>query len=282
MSDLKAKVLDWLQNKTGYPLELRIGKQFEKAGWSVNYSRWYKDVISDKNRELDVQAIAGSVIEGASIFVSLCIDCKTSNAKPWVGLSSGLTVGKQGSLSFAIGSLSRMTLIGAVTEGVELPSVVPPGTLRVGGVVQAFTKAQEEGSATSPYAALLQARSAALALDREYRAVALEVSGELKTAAIFLPVVIVDGPLFSYSVSQEIDDTLQPIEAFVASVPGEGESEAAAVPVLSRGYAEQHCASLLSSARNFCGAMLPHLSKVVGAIKIGDLTEEDGLGATQR
>jgi len=31
-------VLDWLR-KTGYPLELRVGRRFQAAGWETTYSR---------------------------------------------------------------------------------------------------------------------------------------------------------------------------------------------------------------------------------------------------
>jgi hypothetical protein len=272
--NLEARLLEWLR-KTGYPLELRIGKQFQRVGWNVNYSRWYQDPIAEKKRELDVQVSVTATRERTSMHVSLCIECKTSVDKPWVALSSGVTVGDDISLDFAVGRLSRMALTGATAEGVELPRIVSPGTLRVGGVVQAFfgsgkkprPQEQEEASPTSPYAALVQARSAALALDTEYRANALEIFGELKTAAVFLPVVIVDAPLFAYAVGANGEDILHSVEAVVASVPGEGDSEAA-VPVLSRQYAEQHCIPLLSSARSFCVRMLPHVSTVIGTIRI--------------
>ena len=53
MADARPKILEWLHD-TGYPFQLRIGRRFQAGGWSVNYSRWYRDRLTQKDRELDV------------------------------------------------------------------------------------------------------------------------------------------------------------------------------------------------------------------------------------
>src|SRR5690349_14780436 len=114
--ETSAKILEWMR-RTGYPLELEVGRRFQAAAWHVNYSRWYRDKSTEKARELDVQALVGAVDGSrASVFLSLCMECKSTKEKPWVALSSGLTLGDEGLLSCAIGYVSRMTLVAARTE----------------------------------------------------------------------------------------------------------------------------------------------------------------------
>lgn len=240
----------------------------QMAGWLSNYSRWYRDPTSDKARELDLQAITGSVDLGrASVFFSLCLECKTDKKKPWVGLSSGTTLGDAGLLAFAIGHLTRMTVIGAKAENHVIPEVVPGDTPRVGGLVQAFRDSDQAGP-SPPYGALLQARSAALALDREYRATAVDVASELATAAIFVPVVVLDGTLHEYSIDAELNEHVRTVEALVASVPGDAEYEAALIPVVTERFAEQQFGSLQDRARRFTSSMLKHVHTIAGALRI--------------
>lgn len=262
------KILSWLRD-TGRPLELRVGKRFQGAGWHVNYNRWFRDATTDKQRPIDVQTIVGAVRpKEASIFYSLCIECKTSR-KPWVGIGSGTPLGEKGSLEFAVGDLSRLTLIGAVSEGIILPRVVPDDTPRVGGVLQALVE-KNEGDPSAPYAALRQARSGALALDREYKQTASEVYPELSTSSVVVPLVVLDGQLFEYTVDKDLKDKLLEVDAVVASVPGDGESADALVPVVTERYAERIGSEFFRAAHNFCIALLPHASVLAGALRIRD------------
>lgn len=151
--DLHQRVLDWLR-KTGYPLELRVGRKLQAAGWQTTYSRWYRDAVSSKDRELDVEARIARRRAGVSAVFSLCIECKTSKDKPWVGLGSGRALGEKGFYSLAVGSLTTLTMVASDAEDVPFPAIVPESTPRVGGVVHAF------GDDDGPYGALLQARSA--------------------------------------------------------------------------------------------------------------------------
>src|SRR5690349_3272209 len=103
--DIQQKLLKWLR-RTGYPFQLRAGKALQAAGWHVNYSRWYRDPKEDKHREVDLQALCGAVRVGeSSLFLSLCIECKTSPS-PWVGLLS--RSGDRGR-SFPASAPGRMT-----------------------------------------------------------------------------------------------------------------------------------------------------------------------------
>src|SRR5690349_19933031 len=117
-----------------------------------------------------------------------------------------------------------------MAEKLTIPDVVPQSTPRLGGIVQAFG-GKDEGTPSPPYAALLQARSAVLALDRAYKATAIGASKSLATTAVFVPMVVVDGVLLESGLEAELSERLRVVDALVASIPGDLESEAAMVPV---------------------------------------------------
>jgi hypothetical protein len=268
------EILSWLR-ETGHPLELRVGKRFQVAGWHVNYNRWFRDATTDKQRPIDVQTIVGAVRPGeASIFYSLCVECKTSR-NPWVGIGSGTPLGENGSLDFAVGALSRLTLVGAVAERIVPPCVVPDDTPRVGGVLQALAK-KNEGDPSAPYAALRQARSGALAIDREYKHTASQLYPRLSTTSVVVPIVALDGQLFEYSVESDLKDKLREVDALVASVPGDGESPDALVPVVTERYAERISAEFFRGAHNFCIGLLPHASVLAGTLRALEISDPEG------
>lgn len=260
------KVLEWLRT-TGYPLELRIGSQLQLAQWHVNYGRRYSDAESGKNRELDIHALVAAIHpKTASIFFSLCIECKTSS-KPWVALSGDRTLGNAGLQEIAMGPLSEMTLIAARSEKVPLPPLFPSTTPVVGGVIQAFG-GQDEGSPVSPYAALMQARSAAFALDASYFKTAKVVSNDLTTTGIFLPIVVFDGTLLRYSIQNDLQEHIEEVDMIMAVVPGDASHADALVPVITASHAVAMGEQFFAHAHAFCVTMLPHSSLIQAALEM--------------
>jgi hypothetical protein len=171
-------------------------------------------------------------------------------------------------LALAIGGLTRLTLIAGLIERLPIPGPLPEATPRVGGLVHALTK-RDDSSPAAPYSALLQARSAALALDAEYKATAMAVSTKITAAAVFLPVVVLDGTLLQYSLGPNLKEDLVEVDSLVASVPGDAENEAALVPVVTEQFAERMAGRFQPSAHGFCVAMLPHAHTVVDALRVG-------------
>jgi hypothetical protein len=77
--NLKQAVLQGIQ-KTGYPLEQRVGKCLERHGWEPFYSITYIDPADKTQRELDIMAYK----EIQYRRIELRISCKRSTSKPWV------------------------------------------------------------------------------------------------------------------------------------------------------------------------------------------------------
>ena len=54
--DLVQKIRNWLDTQ-GYPLEMKVARCFQKAGFRVSSSEYYLDPDERKPREIDVIAI---------------------------------------------------------------------------------------------------------------------------------------------------------------------------------------------------------------------------------
>jgi hypothetical protein len=265
--ELTGSIFEWL-SRTGYPLELRIGRELQKKGWHVNYGRRYNDPETGKSRELDIQAIVGGVSpKTASVFCSFCIECKSSKDKPWIALDTGATINEEIYSYLALGDLSEMVVTAANSEHISLPKLFAANTPHVGGVVQALG-AKDDNAPVSPFAALMQARSAALALDAEFHKTAEDVSGELATATLFVPIVVLGGKLFKYSIDDESKESLSEVDLVLASVPGGAERADAVVPIFTSDYFVTQAARLYTEAHNFAVAMLPHASTIRAAVEI--------------
>ena len=84
---MPSKVLSWLK-KQGYSLEMRVAQTFEQAGFEVSQSQRYLDPGSDELREIDVVASLHRQIDGIDASITLFIECKYSQDKPWVIFTS--------------------------------------------------------------------------------------------------------------------------------------------------------------------------------------------------
>jgi len=87
MQDLN-KLLQAIE-KTGYPIELRVGSIFTKDGWNVQYNRYYVDKDEVKAREIDINAFKNTHSENENLVVGLHILCEVKNSpKPWIVFST--------------------------------------------------------------------------------------------------------------------------------------------------------------------------------------------------
>lgn len=84
---LHSSVLDWVKGQ-GYPLEMRVAQTFEQVGFEVSQSQRYLDPSTDELREIDVVASLNCQYDAITIAITLFIECKYSEDKPWVVFTS--------------------------------------------------------------------------------------------------------------------------------------------------------------------------------------------------
>jgi hypothetical protein len=88
----------WLEGQ-GFPLEMRTAAEFRKVGFYAKQSGSYVDPDTEKNREIDVEAVLSNF--SGFVGVHFMVECKATK-KPWVLLSSPDTLNFYGRhLAFA-------------------------------------------------------------------------------------------------------------------------------------------------------------------------------------
>lgn len=83
--EFEKKIINWL-DKSGFPLEMRVAKIFQRYGFNCTQSDFYKDPETNEFREIDI--IAGKAIHSSNynimVTVKFIIECKHSDGKPWL------------------------------------------------------------------------------------------------------------------------------------------------------------------------------------------------------
>ncbi|MBL0252498.1 MAG: hypothetical protein IPQ12_07880 [Polaromonas sp.] len=87
MPNLDISKIEAQIKKTGFVLEYKLASLLKKAGWHVISNRYYVDDHEESIREIDLLAYKISKIHDVSIYTTLIISCKKSEANNWVMLT---------------------------------------------------------------------------------------------------------------------------------------------------------------------------------------------------
>jgi hypothetical protein len=180
-----------LLEKQGYPVEMIVARAFRKRSreFRVHQSYFYSDPNTSDRREIDVLVTQQGEIDGRLIRIVFPIECKRSVDKPWVIFTDPAT-------SFA-GS-RRVSQQGANGHGERLLDAFAEDRMLAGaGLFEirstpgySITTALVDGKEGKDraYHAISSVSSATKAL--------IELLNRAPLAAIFFPVVVLDGRLF--------------------------------------------------------------------------------------
>src|SRR5206468_4336737 len=135
--------------RTGFPLELRVGALFAARGYYTAHSRYYLDADEGKGREIDIVALRNSEsTESATppsyIRLKFVVECKKSTAYPWVVFSS-----PRGTYDYRVDGLSQIGLTSLYGLLAHVQTIHPCDSLpRVGrSYYEAFKKNSDDTSA---------------------------------------------------------------------------------------------------------------------------------------
>lgn len=216
-------VRKWLKSQ-GFPLEMFAAKTLQSAGFVVGHSEYFTDPTESKARETDVVARLSIPASDANtdLFLCMVVECKTSRNKAWVLLMPG-TVGFSSSLhehvwSGIVNERGKTLLKNAP----EVPLPTPGFFLGNGdcayGLVVAHSSGDQQadsgserslhGPSTAFAAMMSVAKSARWFRDKAEKDVPFsKLIKKLEPLYIFVPVVLVDAPLFRATLNEkgEID-----------------------------------------------------------------------------
>jgi hypothetical protein len=87
--DLVAKVGKWLNEESGYPLEMNTAAALTSAGFEVVQGDYFPDDKTNTPRELDVTGYVTCRNDaGMQVSVALLVECRSSTEKPWLLFTS--------------------------------------------------------------------------------------------------------------------------------------------------------------------------------------------------
>jgi hypothetical protein len=203
---LHEKLSSWLL-KSGYPLEMKAAALVKSHNFLTFRSEYYFDRESREMREIDVVGVLESELGEGILRVTIAIECKSSRDKPWVVLAHDTRGRLRGHVtdraSSKIGDRFLMAISGR-QDVQEFPIFRHPE--RVGySVIRGFGDGPDV-----PYGAMMTACKAA-------ESIAWEASGPKATPAaeLVLPVIVLEGDLFEYSLSHLGEPVLRDVRRHV-------------------------------------------------------------------
>ncbi|RJQ24376.1 hypothetical protein C4565_09925 [Candidatus Parcubacteria bacterium] len=192
--ELAKKVKSWLDSQ-GYPLEMKVARCFQNAGFRVSSSEYYLDPDENKPREIDVIASLEETIAGKNFQLAFVVECKVSKDSPWVCFQ-GIPEQKRDS---SIGFIARLATIQGkdlLTEVSCNPDITTNRLFELPenhayGVTNAL-----KNKIDLPYQAIVGARKAANALIAHYDKIQAPPN-PIHTVCIAFPLVVVDTPIYN-------------------------------------------------------------------------------------
>ncbi len=270
-TDLTSKLRDWLANE-GYPFELKVGRTLHQAGWDISHAQHYLDTETGKLREVDVQASFGPYIGETKgkgmVSVYLVCECKVSQAKPWIVFTS-----RHGDDELRI--VSHLTPSEPSVEALSHAVLTNRGQLsslvmgpRIGhGVTKALVESRA-ADPTGPFAAVLGAMSAAVALSEDHYSSMLQGRGSIKWLAIYLPVVVLLGQLFEFYLDEAGEEVLvECSRAHVLAYPPGPHPNPVLVQLVTASALPEFAVAAHREARFLAQAILPEARRIWEAFR---------------
>jgi len=256
MSDqLAKKVRSWLESE-GYPFELQVGRTFHEAGWDVFYGHHYSDPATSKLREIDVHASFGPYVGDAKgagmVSVHLLCECKMSLSKPWVIFTSGASDDAARLVScLAPGEAASRVVTDVLQRGRRFFPTLSLGP-RIGHALTRAFSNSKSGDPTGPYSAVLSALTAASALTAKHQSQAPS-----SWTSIYLPTVIVNGPLFEFFLDEAGGEVLEPCDhVHILAYPPGSEAHPLLVRIVVANGLESFATGMHEEARLLAQAAL--------------------------
>lgn len=207
---LDEKVLDWLR-WSGFPFELE-GRRFLKAGWSIAHGQPYEDPVEQKLREIDLYASRFCIPdddESHSLSFVLAIECKSSpKSNPWVAFVDATPRRSRAEITVPEG-IGRTLLLRRPRPELLGRDTFTAGSSMAHNLIEVrFTSAAGEQQSDPTYKAALACANAAVARSNENESTLID-TGTFRHVQIVIPVVVVNTPLYRYSLNEDGEEVLE-------------------------------------------------------------------------
>lgn len=207
--DLTARMEKWLDEQ-GYPLEMRATRVLRASGVTASPSWYFTDPETGQQRESDILAEAREPIDDfTSVQVLATVECKSSNAKPWILLRDHVSLGRKGRIAHRFTAPSH-EWYQELLDDPELQSAPLLGGYEPYGfaLVRAFAGGNEDVA----YGAMLATAKAALGVCAWLDDVAplSRSATSFRLYSTVLPVILIDAPLYECWLDKDGEVLLRP------------------------------------------------------------------------
>lgn len=192
--DLINKVRKWLDTQ-GYPLEMKVARSFQNAGFRVASSEYYLDPDEKKPREIDLIASMDTMIAGKTFQLAFAVECKSSKGSPWVCFQGDSSKQQRDS---SIGFIARQATIQGRDLLMEVSCNPDITTNRLFELPESHAYGVTNALKNKidlPYQAILGAQKAANALISHYDKIQT-LPNPVHTVCIAFPLVVADTSIF--------------------------------------------------------------------------------------
>jgi hypothetical protein len=204
---LEEKIRAWLEAQ-GYPLEMRVARQFRSRGFRVVQSEFYKDGESGLLRETDVVASAQSEADGVLIRVSFVVECKTSPDKPWVLFTAASLLAEPARIAQRAATALCHQILEAIAKQ-DSAQKIPMFVIHeraAHGLTRAFSSGADQ-----TYEAAVSVAKASVATVTEADHWADKTKHDVCEVAI--PIIVVGGQMFEVYLQADGETVIQRIDA---------------------------------------------------------------------
>jgi len=201
---MESNIITWLE-KQGYPLEMYTSLKFKENKFRVSQSVYYYDHELNKNREIDIIAYRGKFVDNKFAFIEYVIECKSSE-KPWLLFCSKRETSYDSAIEFGEYDFTddSFPLLSHLVAKDLLAKLCPFyfDFKHIGyGLTQAFTTGNDNAfKATQTLIKCCDSKRTE------------SEKSSIEEVKIFIPILLVDSPVFEVSLSDEYKLELKQIE----------------------------------------------------------------------
>lgn len=268
--ELINKVRKWIEEQ-GYPLEMKVARCFQNAGFRVSSSEYYLDPEENKPREIDIIASLDDVIAGKTFQLAFVVECKSSKKSPWVCFQ-GESKQQRDAI---VGFIARL----ATVQGNNLLNEIScnPDTITkcLFGLPEnhayAVTNALRDGK-DLPYQAVVGAQKAAKALVSHYDKIQT-LPNPIHTVCIAFPLVVADTSIFSCTLGHEGSIEIKQVPSHTLLRTGFG-TYYSIIEIVAASSLEEFVETKASLISKFLKRLPARIPQTLQQLDIADMTSE--------
>jgi hypothetical protein len=149
-----------------------------------------------------------------------------------------------------------------LAKQIKMPSILEAPDDYAHGIVKAHGD-NKQGDPTAPYSAIRSVLSAANAIGDKQADSALSAAEAYPTVGVIVPVIVLGGELFRYSIDDSDEESLEQTNHAIVAIASPIDGSLAPVHIVTEAGLREFVASITADSRQFAEQLLIHQSDVL-------------------